>query len=307
MIVAHSSHPPQPVFQPVPGLDVEQFAGQAAVPASRYTFEQLADLYNQTRVDYIVPMPMNARRLQEYVHAYDINLDLSVVALNPQGDVTGLGMLGLRENRAWISRLGVLPERRGRRTGLFITEHLLHQARLAGARLAQLEVVKGNVPAHSLFRKLGFRETRELLIIRRPPGTAPLIPPPVGSSATEMDADGIAICLAMREPGASWLEETRSLYRAGSLQGLWVTLPNGSGGWVVYQQTAFQLTHIVCGTPASAHEPVASALLHHLHRLHPRRDSKVENIPADSPYLPAFTNAGYLEAFRRVEMDLRLA
>ena len=37
------------------------------IPADRYTIEELTDLYNQTRVDYLVPMPMNADRLGEYV------------------------------------------------------------------------------------------------------------------------------------------------------------------------------------------------------------------------------------------------
>ncbi len=305
MITAHSHRRPAP-FEQVPGLDFEQFAGQTAVPASRYSFDELADLYNQTRVDYIVPMPMNARRLQEYVHTYDIILDLSVVALNAEGEVTGLGMLGLRDDRAWISRLGVLPEKRGRRTGLFIMEHLLHQARLNGAQSALLEVVKGNVPAHTLFRKLGFHETRELLIIRRPPGTAPLIPPPEVCRVVEMDEAGIAACLTIRPPGASWLEETRSLYRAGSLKGLWVTLTSGDSGWIVYQQTPFQLTHIVCGTSSPVRELVASALLCQLHRLNPHQDAKVENMPADSPYLPAFVNVGYLETFRRIEMSVQL-
>lgn len=303
MISAYNKAQP---FQPVPGLDAEQFNGQTAVPASNYSFEELADLYNQTRVDYIVPMPMNARRLREYIHAYDIDLSASIVALSAEGEPTGLGMLGLRDSRAWISRLGVLPERRGRRTGLFLMEHLLHQARLHRARLAQLEVVKGNVPAHTLFRKLGFHETRELLIIRRPPGTAPLIPPPRDASVAPLDSDGIAACLSARELGASWLEETRSLYRAGNLNGLRVTLANGESGWIVFQRTAFQLTHIVMGTSAADRLAIGTALLYHLHNQHPRHDSKVENMPADSPWWPVFEGAGYLEAFRRIEMILRL-
>lgn len=303
MISAHDT--PQ-TFQQVPGLDVEQFDGQAAIPASGYSFDELADLYNQTRIDYIVPMPMNARRLQEYIHTYDIDLSASVVSLNADGQPTGLGMLGLRDSRAWISRLGVLPERRGRRTGLFLMEHLLHQARMHRARMVQLEVVKGNTPAHTLFRKLGFQETRELLIIRRPPGTAPLIPPPLNASVAPLDNDGIAACLDMRDDNASWLEETRSLYRAGSLHGLWVTLASGDGGWIVFQRTPFQLTHVVLGTPATNRIEVGTALLYHLHGLNPRQDSKVENMPADSPYWPIFEGAGYMETFRRVEMDLHL-
>ena len=52
------------------------------VPASHYTFEQLTEAYNQTRVDYLVPMPMNVARLREYAHAYDVDLDGSCVAVD---------------------------------------------------------------------------------------------------------------------------------------------------------------------------------------------------------------------------------
>ena len=51
-----------------------------AVPASQYTYQQLADVYNQTRIDYIVPMPMNAKRMQEYIDHYDLDLDNSIIA-----------------------------------------------------------------------------------------------------------------------------------------------------------------------------------------------------------------------------------
>lgn len=44
------------------------------VPASDFPYEQLVDAYNRTRVDYVVPMPMNAARLQEYARVYDVSL-----------------------------------------------------------------------------------------------------------------------------------------------------------------------------------------------------------------------------------------
>ena len=85
------------------------------IPADRFTIEELTDLYNQTRVDYLVPMPMNADRLREYVHDFSVDLRQSCVARNIDGQVLGLSMLGIRNDIAWITRLGVLPS--SRRTG----------------------------------------------------------------------------------------------------------------------------------------------------------------------------------------------
>ena len=73
------------------------------ISAAKFTIPELTDLYNQTRVDYLVPMPMNADRLAEYIHDFDINLPRSGVALAENGEALGLGMLGVRGNRAWIT------------------------------------------------------------------------------------------------------------------------------------------------------------------------------------------------------------
>ena len=92
------------------------------LPASDFTVEELTDAYNRTRTDYLIPMPMNPNRMQEYIDLYDVDLSRSKVAL--EGDtIVGLGMLGVRSGMSWITRLdaavdplavrrrlGVLPE-----------------------------------------------------------------------------------------------------------------------------------------------------------------------------------------------------
>ena len=86
------------------------------MPASRFTIEELTRAYNQTRVDYMVPMPMNVIRLTEYIHVYDVDLNYSLVALSSD-QILGLGMLGIRPGRTWITRLGVLPVKRRQGVG----------------------------------------------------------------------------------------------------------------------------------------------------------------------------------------------
>ena len=82
------------------------------LPVSHFNDEQLAAIYNQTRVDYLVPMPMNAARLGEYMKTYDVSREHSMVAQTHDGEMLGVNMLGLREGRAWITRLGVIPNTR---------------------------------------------------------------------------------------------------------------------------------------------------------------------------------------------------
>jgi ribosomal protein S18 acetylase RimI-like enzyme len=278
-----------------------------SVPASHYNFDQLAAIYNQTRVDYIVPMPMNGKRMEEYIRYYDVNLEASIVAFNSAQEMMGVGMLGLRGSRAWITRLGVLPERRGRKIGQYMMDTLLDRARNCQATQVQLEVIKGNDPAHQLFTKLGFVAQRELLIVRRPPRAPEAQPRVEDAVVSALTAAEIVTHLEQRQQPASWIDENQSLLNISSLGGLKVRLPSGAEGWIVFHSTPFQLSHFALEATRDCYTDVVTALLYYLHREYPNRDTKVENLPADSPAWPVFQYMGYVEAFRRYEMTLNIS
>lgn len=277
-----------------------QVSDTIAVPASRYTYKQLAEIYNAARVDYIVPMPMNAKRMQEYVEHYDVDLDGSVVALN-SGIEAGVGMLGLRGLRGWITRLGVSPECRRKRIGQFVVDNLMENARQSGVTRMQIEVIVGNEPAHRLFFDVGFEIIRQLLVIRRPPG----LPEPNSefdrAAIEPIPQDELGAYLDRREPGASWVEETPSLLHGGDLEGFRLTLPTcGSEGWVIFQRKPFQLRHFVLADGIC--NDVGKALLYHVHKKYPNVDTNIENIPEYHHSWDIYQATGYIESFRRDEM-----
>jgi ribosomal protein S18 acetylase RimI-like enzyme len=272
-------------------------------PTSQFTYEELTQAYNQTRVDYIVPMPMNAARLREYVHCYDVDLEASAVVIEDD-QILGLAMLAMRPGHAWITRLGVLPVKRKRGSGQLLMEYLITQARRLRVAYVLLEVIKNNMPAHRLFRKLGFRELRELMIIRRPPGPPPDEVPPY--TVQTLDYHQTVGLLHQRSSAPSWLDETPSLINAGNLKALRVQLESGERGWLVYQVTVFQLGRLVLQTEVGDPYRVGLVLAHALHTRHPATDTKSENMPVDDPHWPALQHMGYLESFRRIEMRLDL-
>lgn len=276
------------------------------VPAGQFSWEELTDAYNQTRIDYIVPMPMNVARLREYARFYDINLDASVVAIEDD-QILGLAMLGVRPRHTWPTRLGVLPISRQRGLGRRLMEYLIAQSAQLGAEYMILEVIKGNEPAWQLFKKLGFNETRELLILRRPPGPpAPAGNPIPSYSTAPLPYHQLVELLEQRRSVPSWLDETPSLQNMGNLSGLSVELADGSRGWIIYRSTAFQLSHLALETQVGDPREVGRALLHALHTRHPAQDTNTENVPADDPHLSAFRDLNYIESFRRIEMKLDL-
>ncbi|MBI1256787.1 MAG: GNAT family N-acetyltransferase [Chloroflexi bacterium] len=278
----------------------ESSPAPSLVRASEYSFKDLARIYSETRVDYIVPMPMNARRMEEYVRHYDVQLESSFVALNSADEEMGIGMLGLRGTRSWITRLGVMPNQRGHRVGQFLVDKLIQTAREQGAEQMQLEVIEGNEPGHRLFVKQGFDEVRRLLVIRRPPAE---ISDSLVFESKLLEPDAVREKLASRASGASWIEENASLLNIGRLSGLQVNLPSGQSGWVAFYETAFQLSHLVLG---SDNAQVALALLQAVHKRFPLQDTKVENLPVTSPLWSVFQRVGYVETFRRIEMHLAL-
>lgn len=271
------------------------------IPASRFSIPELVALYNQTRIDYLIPMPMNARRLAEYITAYDVSLEESLVAVQGE-EVLGLGMLGLRSGRAWITRLGVLPTTRRRGIGEALMHGLLENAARRGIDFVMLEVIKNNLPAYNLFVKLGFQEIRELLVLRRSPVLKP--PDPIVASAERLEADDARRLLRRRRLLAPWTNQNETFYNIENVAGLQMTLADDSRGWLVYQRQQFTLTRFAYHTESGDPSQMGYAFLSHLHHQYPRLDTLVENIPLNDPHLPAFFQMGYLEAFRRIEMWL---
>ena len=274
------------------------------VPADQFTYAQLTDYYNQTRVDYLVPMPMNERKLREYCRVYDLDLALSSVAM--LGDeALGLIMIGVRGDTTWVTRLGVVPNGRKKGVGRKLMEQLIHNSRQIGAKKIMLDVIKNNVPAHRLFSSLGFKETREMYVTRRPPKPINVITH--GTHVETRDYQESLELLKRRSDTPSWLTDSRSMRNAGNLAGLYAELPSGGKGWLVYQNTVFQLARLVIETEAGDPTEVATALLENLHWRHQIQDTICENVPLDSPHWPAMQKMGYIVSFERIEMEKDLA
>lgn len=275
------------------------------VSADHFSLEQLAEAYNHTRVDYIVPMPMNVARLREYVRFYDVDLGASCVAVSGS-TIFGLGMLGVRTRRAWITRVGVLPHGRRKGTGRAIINWLLSSAAERDLETVWLEIIKGNEPAYELFHTGGFKEERELVVARRPPDHTYEHPDRDWSRLDNARVSPLggseALALLAKRPGRpNWLNETESMQSADDLCGLFIEVDEGKG-WVSYQFDELRITHIVFEVTEGDRSSVATALALALHQRHPTQDAILENIPASDPIWQGLEKAGYFDAFRRIEM-----
>lgn len=274
------------------------------VPASDFSLEVLNDAYNQARADYVIPMPMTTEQLERYIATYDVALAHSAVALEAD-HIVGLAMLGVRLPRTWITRLGILPNQRRHGVGQQLMEYLIEHSWRMKAQTIVLEVIKNNVPAYGLFRKLGFEPTRVLLVLQRPAhAPIPVAPPYTAQWLTANESLSLLEC---SNHSPSWLNEGDSLRNAGGTAGVNVHLRCGEQGWAVFQRTHSHISHLTLLTGSSDKEAVFCALLHALHTAHPQLPTHHENLPAGDPCYAVMRKFGYSVAFERIEMELKWA
>lgn len=289
------------------------------LPASEFSIEELTDAYNRTRTDYLIPMPMNPARMQEYIDLYDVDLSRSKVAMVGE-TIVGLGMLGVRSEMSWITRMGVLPEGRRQKVGTGILAGLIEESDRLELPAVWLEVIRDNTPAHELFRLFRFKETRELIVARRPPGPARNKAVSLNSRKIQyLEHNEVIDLHCRRRERMNWLiavdtmrnvrrlanpmevAEYGGLHESPHLSGLLVEFQDGSQGWVSYQVTTLQLKRIsvevIRGEPART----TANLLDLMHHLHASQDAIIENIPDDDRW-SGCQQAGYFEVFRRIEM-----
>jgi N-acetylglutamate synthase-like GNAT family acetyltransferase len=274
------------------------------IPADRFTMQELTDLYNQTRVDYLVPMPMNVDRLGEYVRDFDVDLRQSRVARDVDGQVLGLIMLGVRQDVAWITRLGVLPSIRRTGAGEALMDSMIKNADTLGMKEIHLEVIKNNEPAYKLFLKKGFVGTGTYLVMRHAP--QPQLAPLQGD-VTWLDLHHALEKLKTYPTHLTWINAFESMQNSPNTEGLQIKLPNGGSGWLVYRNTKFTLrstlSHLIIHTEQGDPQEVGTQLLSCLHANFPHHDTYAENIHESDPHLPAFHALGYFTNFSRVEMQ----
>jgi N-acetylglutamate synthase-like GNAT family acetyltransferase len=244
-------------------------------------------------------MPMNTSRLEEYIHDFDVDLGRSCVARDSDGQYLGLGMLGVRADWSWITRLGVLPTSRRGGIGAALVGYMLAEADALRKKETHLEVIKNNEPAHRLFLKRGFHDTESYLVMRRAP--RPVSESLVGQ-VEWFDKDVSLELLRTYPHHLTWINAIESMSNAVDVQGLRIQLPGGDVGWLVYRAQKFFLSHLVMHTERGDPNVVGTQLLLHLYTHYPRMDTYAENIHESDPHLPAFHALAFFENFSRIEM-----
>ncbi|MGI8915565.1 MAG: GNAT family N-acetyltransferase [Chloroflexota bacterium] len=275
-------------------------------PASDYSLGQLADLVTAAFHGYALPVQETPARLSRLVRVQGLDLAHSVV-LRCDGQLVGVGFLGLRNTRAWVSAFGIIPAFRGRGLAGRLMERIIEQARQTGALDVRLEVLVGNLAARRVYQRSGFRVQRELVTLERAPLSSPLLRS-TNVRVEQVDVEtAVRGALAMELTPACWQREAPSLL-TGSAHGLLVCSGTRTVGCALHsiRDNAIALHHI-CAVPEQAVTAIGAVLVYLVGTaITAGRHVTVLNEPDGKGLVAALGRNGFRETMRQMELRLEL-
>ena len=224
-------------------------------------------------------------------HAFDLDPEASLVA-RVEGELVGLGNLGLRGPDAWVGGVGVVPARRGTGLGEALMRGLIAAARARGVERLWLEVIVENTAAVRLYEKLDFAHVRDVEVWSLDGHAAPSGALPSAAALEEAHA-WVRARRRGREP---WQRADATVARLAELkpapQGLVV-----EGGAAVVRSSAGRVNLLqLAGDARAVLEALRSG----------GESVLLLNLPTDDPAAAAFRELGGTVVVRQHEMVLEL-
>jgi ribosomal protein S18 acetylase RimI-like enzyme len=272
-------------------------------------FDTLLETFNAGYEGYVVPLHLEAAQMQSHLSRYSIDLSASRFAYD--GDQTvGVALMGIRGRRGWIGGIGVRSAYRGKGIGRLLMEELVNVARAHHLERVQLEVIEGNTAAQELYKKVGFKEYRRLLILDRPVGKQSIPTHKSGASSFEVQAVQTADALyyydALHTLPNPWQREAESLEAFGTLAQGWITRHEANvDAYAIGVMSARGIGWLdMAFVPGES--SAMRAILETVHTQHPELDARLVNVSETDPVYPLLTLFGYQETLAQTEMWLTL-
>jgi ribosomal protein S18 acetylase RimI-like enzyme len=277
------------------------------MPATAFSYADLARLLNQAYADYYVTIQLNPYQFERMCIDMDVDLAGSLVA-RADDQLVGLSLLSVRASEGWVSGVGVRPKWRRRGIARSMIQALQALARERDLARVRLEVLAQNRSAIALYESEGYTAYRDLLVLRLAPMQM-ATPPSWAGLLSVRPASLLEMYDTLHEVPPSWQCALPTLRkRTDHLHGLAAYEDSRLVAYVLYQPQ-----HDACGVFDVAVDPshpsrlaLANRLLYAVHASQPTLGGFVINLPAQDPLLPAFFDLGYYVWQRQHEMVLAI-
>jgi GNAT superfamily N-acetyltransferase len=272
--------------------------------ASGLDLAALTTLFNAGYAGYIVPVNVNQDYVEAHIRQQAIALDHSPVVWDGDQPV-GFAFLAIRGAGGWVGALGVASDYRKQGVGRLLMQALLDNARAAGLRRVQLEVIVGNDAAHALYLRSGLHDVRRVLVLER--AAAPVAP---AAWPGTLEAAPVEVALAafdsLHISENPWQRRPESIRSA--VTPLEARVARRDGGIVATVTGSFsaeRLSLIDVGTDPAQPDALA-ALLTALHAEYPQAVGRLVNLAEDDPARPVLEALGYHAPLSQNEMHIDL-
>lgn len=270
------------------------------VSASTFALDAFADIFTRSFEAYFYEGTTTTAHLAERIRDENIDLYRSLVML-VDDEPAGQAVLALRGDQAWCGGFGVLMAFRGRGLAHQLAEALRDQARQAGARRLSLEVLTRNDLAIKAYARAGLQVQRDLLVLEWRGADAQPIPARVRNISAAAPEQLLEYFAALHPVPAAWQRDHVSLLVGKPLEGLMVERDGRPAAYVLFavRDDTLRIVDIGAQRADDVHDLLGA--------LQERAPRVVDvNEPADSPLIPAFQSAGFIELDRQHEMAIDL-
>ena len=211
---------------------------------------------------------------------------------------------------AFDALTGVVPDYRNRGIGGYLFERVVGRLQEHGVATLVLEVLQDNAPAVRMYRRAGFRTTREFDCFRLDPARHRLAGPPAAVAVRRVGREVLDRFEPLLDWTPSWENSFASMRRIPDELVLLAAFDAGTpAGLLAYYPGLGWITCLLVH-PACRRRGIASALLAHLLGTTPRRlpEVKLVNVEPGDQGMARFLGASGFERFaRQYEMEVEVA
>lgn len=260
--------------------------------------------------NYFVPMEMSCEQFRERMSSEKVDFSLSF-GYFVEGHLTGFMLHALQEEegkkKVYNAGTGVIPEVRGKGVTQLLYNAAIQKFKEQGVQEIQLEVITKNEPAIKVYKKTGFKISRELIFLKQEPGGKRKIPAAgKGYELRAIENPDLTLIRSFRDWEPSWQNSDLVVMSAGSkVIKTGAYIEDKLAGYIMFNPESGKI-HQLAVCREYRRKGIGSSLLHYAMDIAAVPLIVLNMDACDNGYLLLLKAFGFRELLRQFEMHKQL-